>query len=69
MKDDSTRRVYRRYDFSKTQQITPLHGYYCISGRVNNADTLYLVIESLKPETKHRRSWGALTEVLPTGVR
>jgi hypothetical protein len=55
MKDDSTRRVYRLHDFSKTQQITPL-GYYCISGKVNSADKLYLVIESVKPDTKHPRS-------------
>jgi hypothetical protein len=55
MKDDSTHRVYRLHDFSKTQQITP-HGYYCISGKVNSADKLYLVIESVKPDTKHTRS-------------
>jgi 20S proteasome alpha/beta subunit len=55
MKDDSTHRVYRLHDFSKTQQITP-HGYYCISGKVNSADKLYLVIESVKPDTKHRQS-------------
>jgi hypothetical protein len=55
MKDDSTHRVYRLHDFSKTQQITP-NGYYCISGKVNSADKLYLVIESVKPDTKHTRS-------------
>jgi hypothetical protein len=55
MKDDSTRRVYRLHDFSKTQQISP-HGYYCISGKVNSADKLYLVIESVKPDTKHQQS-------------
>ena len=32
------------------------HGYYCISGKVNSADKLYLVIESVKPDTKHPRS-------------
>jgi len=52
MRDDSTRRVYRLYDFAKSQQILP-HCYYCISGKVNSADKLYLVIESLKPDTKH----------------
>ena len=49
---DSTHRVYRLYDFTKTQQISP-HGYYCISGKVNSADKLYLVIESVKPDAKH----------------
>lgn len=58
MRDDSTRRVYRLYDFTKTQQITP-HGYYCISGKVNSADKLYLVIESVKRDTKHPRSSNA----------
>jgi hypothetical protein len=27
--------------------------YYCVSGKVNSADKLYLVIESVKPDTKH----------------
>jgi len=55
MRDDSTHRVYRLHDFTKTQQILP-HGYYCISGKVNSADKLYLIIESVKPDTKHQRS-------------
>lgn len=52
MRDDSTRRVYRLYDFSKAQTITPGQ-YYCVSGKVNSADKLYLVIESVKPDHKH----------------
>jgi hypothetical protein len=52
MRDDSTRRVYRLYDFSKSQLITPGQ-YYCVSGKVNSADKLYLVVESVKPDTKH----------------
>ena len=52
MRDDSTRRVYRLHDFTKSQQISP-HRYYCVSGKVNSADKLYLVIESIKPDTKH----------------
>jgi hypothetical protein len=55
MRDDSTHRVYRLYDFSKSQQISP-HRYYCVSGKVNCADKLYLVIESVKLDTKHPRS-------------
>jgi hypothetical protein len=54
MQDDSTRRVYRLYDFTKSQQITPDH-YYCVSGKVNSADKLYLVIESVKMDVKHNR--------------
>jgi len=54
MQDDSTRRVYRLYDFTKSQPITPGQ-YHCVSGKVNSADKLYLVIESVKMDTKHSR--------------
>jgi len=54
MKDDSTRRVYRLYDFTKSRMITP-GKYYCVSGKVNSADKLYLVIESVRLDTKRRR--------------
>jgi hypothetical protein len=52
MQDDSTRRVYRLYDFTKSQTITSDH-YYCVSGKVNSADKLYLVLESVKRDTQH----------------
>ena len=52
MRDDSTRRVYRLHDFSKSHSFTPGQ-YYCVSGKVNSADKLYLVVESVKPDTKH----------------
>lgn len=55
MQDHSTHRVYRLYDFTKSQQITPGQ-YYCVSGKVNSADKLYLVLESVKMDTKHCRS-------------
>lgn len=58
MKDDSTRRVYRLYDFTKSQLITPGQ-YYCVFGKVNSADKLYLVIESVRPDTKPRQSSNA----------
>ena len=50
MQDHSTRRVYRLYDFTKSQTITSDH-FYCVSGKVNSADKLYLVIESVKRDT------------------
>jgi hypothetical protein len=28
---------------------------YCVAGKVNSADKLYLVIDSVRPDTKHRR--------------
>lgn len=52
MRDDSTRRVYRLYDFTKSRLIEPGY-YYAIAGKVNSADQLYLVIESVKRDSKH----------------
>ena len=60
MKDDSTRRVYRLYDFTKSHIITP-DQYYCVSGKVNSADKLYLVLESVRPDIKHVRSSSGLS--------
>ena len=54
MQDHSTHRVYRLYDFTKSRTITSDH-FYCVSGKVNSADKLYLVIESVKRDTKHNR--------------
>ena len=65
MRDDSTHRVYRLYDFTKSQQISP-RGYYCISGKVNSADKLYLVIESVKLDTKH--PWSSTTPARSDGA-
>lgn len=53
MRDDSTHRVYRLHDFTKSHYFTPGQ-YYCVSGKVNSADKLYLVVESVKPDTKHK---------------
>ena len=54
MQDHSTRRVYRLYDFTRSHVIASGE-YYCVSGKVNSADRLYLVIESVKRDTKHNR--------------
>ena len=54
MLDRDTKRVYRLYDFSKAKLIWPGVAY-CVAGKVNSADKLYLVIESARPDTKHRQ--------------
>ena len=54
LKDLDTQRVYRLHDFTKAQLIRPGVAY-CIAGKVNSADKLYLVIESVRPDTKHPR--------------
>ena len=50
--DHSTRRVYRLYDFTKSL-VLEANVFYCVAGKVNSADKLYLVIESVKPDMKH----------------
>ena len=55
MRDRDTQRVYRLYDFSKAQLIQP-NVAYIVAGKVNSADRLYLVIESVRPDTTRRRA-------------
>jgi len=55
IEDYDTKRVYRLYDFTKTLLIQP-EVAYCVAGKVNSADKLYLVIESVRLDTKHIRS-------------
>jgi hypothetical protein len=55
LRDLDTQRVYRLHDFSKALLIRP-DVAYCIAGKVNSADKLYLVIESVRPDTRHPRS-------------
>ena len=38
--DHDTQRLYRLYDFSKSQIIHP-DGFCCVAGKVNSADKLY----------------------------
>ncbi len=52
MQDHSTRRVYRLYDFTKSLALEA-RVFYCVAGKVNCADKLYLVIESVTRDTKH----------------
>ena len=44
LQDRDTQRVYRLYDFTKAQLIRP-NVAYCVAGKVNSADKLFLVIE------------------------
>jgi hypothetical protein len=52
LQDRDTLRIYRLYDFTKAQLIQP-NVAYCLAGKVNSADRLYLVIESVRPDTQH----------------
>jgi hypothetical protein len=52
LRDLDTQRVYRLYDFTKILLIRP-NVAYCVAGKVNSAGKLYLVIESVRPDTKY----------------
>ncbi len=52
--DRDTQRVYRLHDFTKTHHLVPGQAY-CVAGKVNSTDKFYLVIESVRPDTKHTR--------------
>jgi len=54
MLDHDTRRVYRLFDFTKRLRLSPDRPY-CVAGKVNSVNTLYLVVESVKRDTKHER--------------
>src|SRR5947209_12543579 len=55
MLDHDTRRVYRLLDFTK--RLRPIPGKaYCLAGKVNSVHTLYLVVESIKLDSKHQQS-------------
>ncbi len=53
--DRDTQRVYRLHDFTKTHRLVPGQAY-CVWGKVNSADKLYLVVQSVRPDTKHARN-------------
>ena len=53
MQDRDTERVYRLHDFSKRWLVRPGVAY-CIAGKVNSADRLFLVVESVREDTRHR---------------
>src|ERR1017187_3514638 len=50
LRDLDTQRVYRLYDFTKAQLIRPGLAH-CVAGKLNSAGKLYLVIESVRPDT------------------
>lgn len=47
VKDLNTCRCYKIYDYSKSSDMIP-GNVYCISGKVNAADKLYLILEHYK---------------------
>lgn len=52
LKDQDTKRCYKVYDFLKTNPISP-NITYCISGKINSSDKIYLVLEMVKEDKKN----------------
>ncbi len=52
LKDRDTKRCYKVYDFLKSV-ILETGIPYCISGKVNSADKLYLVLDIVKEDKKN----------------
>jgi hypothetical protein len=52
LKDRTTARYYKIYDFLKTASFDSGKPY-CIFGKVNSADKLYLVLDGVKEDTKN----------------
>lgn len=50
MMDTDTRRYYWVYDFKKTMKFEDGLNY-CVSGKINSAEKLYLVAENMKVKT------------------
>ena len=53
LRDLDTQRVYRLYDFTKALLLRP--GVASVAGKATSADKLYLVVESVRLDTKHSR--------------
>lgn len=65
MLDRDTRRVYRLFDFTK--RLRPIPGRaYCVAGKVNSLNTPYLVVESIKLDSKHQ--WSSTVPVPDEGA-
>ena len=62
MQDRDIQRVYRACDFN-TAQLIPPDQAYSDAGNVKGAGRLYLVIESVRPDTKHLRKSNAPAHV------
>lgn len=62
VKDLDTKRCYKVYDYSKSSDMIP-GGVYCISGKVNVADKLYLILEHHKTDKSFQQSSNSVVTV------
>lgn len=52
LKDRTTKRCYKIYDFSK-RAVFESSKLYCVFGKVNSSDKLYLVLDGVKEDKKN----------------
>ena len=52
LKDRTTKRCYKIHDFMGTVTFNPDKAY-CVFGKVNSSDKLYLVLEKVKEDRKN----------------
>jgi hypothetical protein len=52
LQDLDTKRCYKSYDYTMKLQMVPGR-IYCVNGKINSADKLYLVLEGCKPDTRY----------------
>jgi hypothetical protein len=52
LKDKDTNRCYRIFDFLKSADFATGNSY-CIYGKVNSADKIYLVLDGVKEDKKN----------------
>lgn len=57
--------MYRLFDFTKRLRRTPDRAYR-VAGKVNSVNTLYLVIESVEMDIKHR--WSSMAPAPADGA-
>lgn len=55
VEDLDTCRCYKAYDYSSSLNMQP-DRVYCISGKVNSADKLYLILEHCKEDDRYYAS-------------
>ena len=54
MKDTDTNRCYKIYDYSKIM-VFEAEKTYCVSGKVNSAEKLFLIAEKYKEKLESRK--------------
>jgi hypothetical protein len=62
VKDLDTNRCYKVYDYSKSSSMIP-GSVYCISGKVNAANMLYLILEHHKIDKNYQQSSNLVVNV------